>query len=133
MKHAAMDAVAVAAMLALVPMTACGPTPTAPAPTAGTTSTVASPTIQRFVFPAQATPFPGASVALDTTTGRLCKTYPWPDNRSLPSGLALCTGATNASGGPVESVAEWKAEQEQKRGSGFAAWKAEQEKKKGAQ
>jgi len=133
MKREAMNLVATTVILALASIIAYSTTRTAPAPTTGTTSAVASPTAQRFVFPAQSTPFPGASVALDTTTERLCKTYPWPDNRTLPAGLALCTGATNTPGRPVESVAEWKAEQEQKGSGGFAAWKAEQEKKKGAQ
>jgi hypothetical protein len=62
----------------------------------------------RFVFPPKATPFPDASVALDTATGRLCKTYAWQDNASLPKGLPLCseslvptslTGASKAYGG----------------------------------
>ena len=37
---------------------------------------------QRFVFPSQSTPFPAASVALDTRSGQLCKTYPWPDTKT---------------------------------------------------
>jgi hypothetical protein len=45
---------------------------------------------QRFVFPSQSGPFPQASVALDTTTGSLCKTYPWPDREPLPRGLPIC-------------------------------------------
>ncbi len=49
---------------------------------------------QRFVFPSQSTPFPAASVALDTQTGQLCKTYPWPDAKTLPRGLPLCSDAT---------------------------------------
>lgn len=49
---------------------------------------------QRFVFPSQATPFPAASVALDTRSGLLCKTYPWPDTKTLPGGLPLCSEAT---------------------------------------
>lgn len=49
---------------------------------------------QRFVFPSQSTPFPAASVALDTRNGQLCKTYPWPDTKTLPGGLPLCSDAT---------------------------------------
>jgi hypothetical protein len=49
---------------------------------------------QRFVFPSQSTPFPAASVALDTRSGQLCKTYPWPDTKTLPGGLPLCSDAT---------------------------------------
>ncbi len=49
---------------------------------------------QRFVFPSQSTPFPSASVALDTRSGQLCKTYPWPDTKTLPGGLPLCSDAT---------------------------------------
>jgi|GEM_PF-3585217 len=49
---------------------------------------------QRFVFPPQSTPFPVASVALDTRSGQLCKTYPWPNTKLLPSGLPLCSEAT---------------------------------------
>jgi hypothetical protein len=56
---------------------------------------------QRFIFPPQSTPFPAASVAMDTRTGQLCKTYPWPDTQSLPRGLSLCS---QAAGTPVESV-----------------------------
>jgi hypothetical protein len=50
----------------------------------------------RFIFPAQSTPFAAASVALDTRTGRLCKTYPWPDTQSLPGGLSLCSEAADS-------------------------------------
>ena len=49
---------------------------------------------QRFVFPSQSTPFPAASVALDARSGHLCKTYPWPDTKTLPGGLPLCSDAT---------------------------------------
>src|ERR1022692_4189269 len=60
-----------------------------PAPTPGAQSpSSAGP---RFVFPTQSTPFLASSVALDTGTGRLCKTYSWPDTRSLPTGLPLCS------------------------------------------
>jgi hypothetical protein len=54
-------------------------------------------TEQRFAFPSQPTPFPAASVAMDTKTGRLCKTYPWPDTKTLPSGLPLCSGGQEPS------------------------------------
>jgi hypothetical protein len=50
---------------------------------------------QRFVFPFQSTPFPAASVALDTRSGRLCKTYSWPDAKTLPGGLPLCSEAAS--------------------------------------
>jgi len=63
----------------------------------------------RFVFPPKFSPFLDASVALDTTTGRLCKTYAWEDNAHVPKGLPLCseslvetsylTGAAKAYGG----------------------------------
>lgn len=49
---------------------------------------------QRFIFPSQSTPFPAASVALDTRSGQLCKTYPWPDTKTLPGGLPLCSQET---------------------------------------
>jgi hypothetical protein len=42
----------------------------------------------RFVFPPKSSPFPDASVALDTS---LCKTYAWEDNARLPKGLPLCS------------------------------------------
>lgn len=45
----------------------------------------------RFVFPPKSNPFPESSVALDTMTGRLCKTYAWEDNARLPKGLPLCS------------------------------------------
>ena len=45
----------------------------------------------RFVFPPQSSQFPDASVALDTYTGRLCKTYVWEDKVGLPKGLQLCS------------------------------------------
>jgi hypothetical protein len=45
----------------------------------------------RFVFPPQAGTFPAAAVALDTETGRLCKTYPWADSQSSPRPLPLCS------------------------------------------
>jgi len=48
----------------------------------------------RFVLPAKSSPFPEAGVALDTTTGKLCKTYAWEDNPRLPKGLPLCSELT---------------------------------------
>jgi len=47
---------------------------------------------QRFALPANSGPFAESSVALDTTTGQLCKTYPWQDNDHTPKGLPLCSG-----------------------------------------
>ena len=38
---------------------------------------------------------------MDTTTGRLCKTYPWLDAQPLPRGLSLCSAETNPT---VESL-----------------------------
>ena len=49
---------------------------------------------KRFVFPAKSNPFPESSVALDTMTGQLCKTYAWEDNTRLPKGLPLCSELT---------------------------------------
>ncbi len=49
---------------------------------------------KRFAFPAKSSPFPESSVALDTMTGRLCKTYAWEDNTRLPKGLPLCSELT---------------------------------------
>ena len=49
---------------------------------------------RRFAFPTKSSPFPESSVALDTMTGRLCKTYPWEDNARLPKGLPLCSELT---------------------------------------
>jgi hypothetical protein len=46
---------------------------------------------KRFVLPTKSSPFPESSVALDTTSGRLCKTYPWEDSRQIPKGLPLCS------------------------------------------
>ena len=46
---------------------------------------------KRFVFPTKSSPFPESSVALDTTSGTLCKTYPWRDSGQLPKGLPLCS------------------------------------------
>src|SRR5260370_40116162 len=46
---------------------------------------------KRFVFPMKSSPFPESSVALDTTSGTLCKTYPWRDSSQLPKGLPLCS------------------------------------------
>jgi hypothetical protein len=64
---------------------------------------------KRFAFPPKSAPFPESSVALDTTTGQLCKTYSWDDNARFPKGLPLCselivgknsfTGATKAYAG----------------------------------
>ena len=45
----------------------------------------------RFVFPPQSSQLLDASVALDTYTGRLCKTYAWEDKAGLPKGLKLCS------------------------------------------
>lgn len=50
---------------------------------------------QRFVFPVQSKPFPDSSVALDTRTGQLCKTYVWVGNKNTPSGLPLCADFAN--------------------------------------
>lgn len=50
-----------------------------------------NPLSQRFVFPTKSTPFPETSVALDTKTGQLCKTYSWDDNQGAPKGLPLCS------------------------------------------
>jgi hypothetical protein len=49
---------------------------------------------KRFVFPPRSTPFPESSVALDTMTGQLCKTYAWEDNVRFPQGLPLCSELT---------------------------------------
>ena len=46
---------------------------------------------KRFVFPTKSNPFPESSVALDTISGRLCKTYPWGDSNQVPRGLPLCS------------------------------------------
>jgi hypothetical protein len=64
---------------------------------------------KRFAFPPKSTPFPESSVALDTMSGQLCKTYAWEDNVRSPKGLPLCseliatknsfTGATKAYAG----------------------------------
>ncbi len=58
-------------------------------------STTSSGGEQRFTFPPQANPFPAFSVALDTKTGQLCKTYGWTDNQNAPRGLPLCSELTN--------------------------------------
>jgi len=63
----------------------------------------------RFVFPAKSGPFAEASVALDTVTGRLCKTYAWEDNAGLPRGLTLCSelaGAKTSRAGATSDQAE---------------------------
>jgi hypothetical protein len=49
---------------------------------------------KRFVFPTKSSPFPESSVALDTISGRLCKTYPWEDSSQVPKGLLLCSDLT---------------------------------------
>ena len=49
---------------------------------------------KRFAFPTKSSPFPESSVALDTITGQLCKTYAWEDNTRLPKGLPLCSELT---------------------------------------
>jgi hypothetical protein len=46
---------------------------------------------KRFVFPMKSSPFPEASVALDSISGKLCKTYPWADSSQFPKGLPLCS------------------------------------------
>jgi hypothetical protein len=46
---------------------------------------------KRFVFPTKSSPFPESSVALDTISGRLCKTYQWEDSNQVPKGLPLCS------------------------------------------
>jgi len=51
---------------------------------------------KRFAFPPKSTPFPESSVALDTMTGQLCKTYSWEDNPHSPKGLPLCSELTVA-------------------------------------
>jgi hypothetical protein len=82
-----------------------------PQPASPTPSAVSSPIqnmpSQRFVFPIQTTPFPAASVALDTTTGRLCKTYPWHDSQNSPSGLALCSALGTTSDSTVTMNTPW--------------------------
>lgn len=70
----------------------------------------------RFVFPAQSTPFAVASVALDSMTGQLCKTYSWEDNQNLPQGLPLCSELETGQHGPpgsggIQTFAQWKASQ----------------------
>jgi hypothetical protein len=62
-------------------------------PTAGDAS--ARPADQRFIFPPQSTTFPDSSVALDTRTGQLCKTYSWADAQNAPRGLPLCAQLAN--------------------------------------
>ena len=59
-------------------------------PTTTLTSAAASDE-KRFILPTKSKPFPESSVALDTITGRLCKTYAWEDNVRLPKGLPLCS------------------------------------------
>lgn len=49
----------------------------------------------RFLFPAQSGAFPAASVALDSQTGKLCKTYGWADSSKHASGLPLCSELTS--------------------------------------
>jgi hypothetical protein len=45
----------------------------------------------RFVFPTKSSLFPDSSIALDTTSGKLCKTYPWEDSGKVPKGLPMCS------------------------------------------
>jgi hypothetical protein len=52
---------------------------------------------KRFFFPAKSGPFPESSVALDTITGQLCKTYAWQDNDHAPKGLTLCSELSGTS------------------------------------
>jgi hypothetical protein len=54
---------------------------------------------KRFVFPTKSSPFPESSVALDTTSGTLCKTYPWQDGGQIPKGLPLCSDPSGARSG----------------------------------
>jgi hypothetical protein len=56
---------------------------------------------KRFEFPANSGAFPASSVALDTITGKLCKTYSWQDNDHNPKGLPLCS---ELSGVPQSSL-----------------------------
>lgn len=46
--------------------------------------------VKRFIFPTKSSPFLDSSIALDTVTGKLCKTYSWPDSVQLPK-LPLCS------------------------------------------
>lgn len=70
---------------------------------------------KRFVFPTKSSPFPESSVALDTLTGRLCKTYAWEDDVHLPKGLPLCSELTANVGGNggesarIPTFKEWMA------------------------
>ena len=57
---------------------------------------LSSSSYQRFVLPSRSQPFPDASVALDTKTGQLCKTYPWQDMPHLPQGLPVCASASTS-------------------------------------
>lgn len=65
---------------------------------------------KRFVIPSKSSPFSEASVALDTTTGKLCKTYPWRDDQKLPQGLPLCSELTakGESAPGIISFREWQ-------------------------
>lgn len=69
--------------------------PQKPEPAAAQSSPAAETAItkdnKQFIFPAKSDPFPSNSVALDTVSGFLCKTYPWEDNDRLPKGLLLCS------------------------------------------
>lgn len=65
--------------------------PRAEQPSSATSQAATSNEEKRFVLPAESSPFPASSVALDTTTGQLCKTYAWQDNARLPKGLSMCS------------------------------------------
>ena len=69
--------------------------PQKPEPSAARSSSAAEPAItidnKQYIFPAKSDPFPANSVALDTVSGLLCKTYPWEDNDRVPKGLLLCS------------------------------------------
>ncbi len=69
---------------------------TSTAPGSAQTSTLSS-SYQRFIFPPRPAPFTESSVALDTKTGQLCKTFDWKDNPEIPSGLPLCSAALERS------------------------------------
>ncbi len=69
--------------------------PQKPQPGAAQGSSAAQPAStkdnKQFIFPAKSDPFPANSVALDTVSGMLCKTYAWEDNDQVPKGLRLCS------------------------------------------
>ena len=65
------------------------PAPNSQASPSGPAATTTS--YQRFIFPTKSSPFAESSVALDTKTGQLCKTYPWADKPNAPTGLPVCS------------------------------------------